>query len=160
MKAAWRCASRRTPKVSCPGSLRHSARRDGSQREPFRFLVRLPCMPHLPMPLDSFALPERRWAIPCASKAMPTDFEIQPPAKTPLTIPEVIDNIWQNVDRDYHVRILAKRLRRIEKDMSGRSFSANCRHSFVMANGARKGHACGVKFTVNVRKYSVEQSLR
>ena len=48
-----------------------------------------------------------------------TDFEIQPPAKTPLTILEVIENIWQNVDRDYHVRILAKRLRRIEKDMSG-----------------------------------------
>jgi len=48
-----------------------------------------------------------------------TDFEIQPPTKTPLTIPQVIENIWQNVDRDYHVRILAKRLRRIEKDMSG-----------------------------------------
>ena len=47
-----------------------------------------------------------------------TDFEIQPPTKTPLTIPQVIENIWQNVDRDYHVRILAKRLRRIEKDMS------------------------------------------
>ena len=48
-----------------------------------------------------------------------TDFEIQPPIKTPLTLPQVIENIWQNVDRDYHVRILAKRLRRIEKDMSG-----------------------------------------
>jgi type I restriction enzyme R subunit len=48
-----------------------------------------------------------------------TDFEIQPPTRTPLTLPQVIENIWQNVDRDYHVRILAKRLRRIEKDMSG-----------------------------------------
>jgi type I restriction enzyme R subunit len=48
-----------------------------------------------------------------------TDFEIEPPTKTPLTLPQVIENIWQNVDRDYHVRILAKRLRRIEKDMSG-----------------------------------------
>ena len=48
-----------------------------------------------------------------------TDFEIQPPTKTPLSIPQVIENIWQNVDRHYHVRILAKRLRRIEKDMSG-----------------------------------------
>lgn len=48
-----------------------------------------------------------------------TDFEIEPPTKTPLTLPEIIENIWQNVDRDYHVRILAKRLRRIEKDMSG-----------------------------------------
>ncbi len=48
-----------------------------------------------------------------------TDFEIQPPVSTALTLPEIIENIWQNVDRDYHVRILAKRLRRIEKDMSG-----------------------------------------
>jgi type I restriction enzyme R subunit len=48
-----------------------------------------------------------------------TDFEIQPPTREPLTIPRLIENIWQNVDRDYHVRILAKRLRRIEKDMSG-----------------------------------------
>jgi type I restriction enzyme R subunit len=48
-----------------------------------------------------------------------TDFEIQPPTKTPLTIPQIIENIWQNVDRGYHVRILVKRLRRTEKDMSG-----------------------------------------
>jgi len=48
-----------------------------------------------------------------------TDFEIQPPTSTPLTLPQIIENIWQNVDRDYHVRVLAKRLRRIEKDMSG-----------------------------------------
>ena len=48
-----------------------------------------------------------------------TDFEIQPPTRAPLTLPEIIENIWQHVDRDYHVRILAKRLRRIEKDMSG-----------------------------------------
>jgi type I restriction enzyme R subunit len=47
-----------------------------------------------------------------------SDFEIEPPGGTALTIPEVIEHIWQNVDRDYHVRILAKRLRRIEKDMS------------------------------------------
>ncbi len=38
-----------------------------------------------------------------------SSFDITPPAKTPLTIPEVIENIWQNADRDYHVRILAKR---------------------------------------------------
>jgi type I restriction enzyme R subunit len=48
-----------------------------------------------------------------------TDFDIQPSTKTPLTLPQVIENIWQNVDRDYHVRILAKCLRWIEKDMSG-----------------------------------------
>ena len=47
-----------------------------------------------------------------------SSFDIEPPAKTPLTLPEVIENIWQNVDRDYHVSILAKRLLRIDKDMS------------------------------------------
>jgi type I restriction enzyme R subunit len=47
-----------------------------------------------------------------------SSFDIEPPVKTPLTLPEVIENIWQNVDRDYHVRILAKRLLRIDKDMN------------------------------------------
>src|ERR1022692_5168392 len=43
-----------------------------------------------------------------------TDFEIQPPTKTPLTLPQVIENIWQNVDRDYHVRILAIRIETVQ----------------------------------------------
>ena len=47
-----------------------------------------------------------------------SSFDIEPPGRTPLTLPEVIENIWQNVDRDYHVRILAKRLLRIDKDMN------------------------------------------
>lgn len=47
-----------------------------------------------------------------------SSFDIEPPGKTPLTLPEVIENIWQNVDRDYHVRILAKRLLRIDKNMN------------------------------------------
>lgn len=47
-----------------------------------------------------------------------SSFDIEPPRQTPLTLPEVIENIWQNVDRDYHVRILAKRLLRIDKDMN------------------------------------------
>src|SRR6266567_1096738 len=45
-----------------------------------------------------------------------SSFAIEPPRGTPLTIPELIESIWQNVDRDYHVRILAKRLLRIDKD--------------------------------------------
>jgi type I restriction enzyme R subunit len=47
-----------------------------------------------------------------------SSFAIEAPRQTPLTLPEVIENIWQNVDRDYHVRILAKRLLRIDKDMN------------------------------------------
>ena len=47
-----------------------------------------------------------------------SNFDIAAPAKTPLTLPEVIEKIWNNVDRDYHVKVLAKRLLRIDKDMS------------------------------------------
>ena len=48
-----------------------------------------------------------------------SNFEIEEPRGNPLTIPEVIENIWQNIDRQYHTNVLVKRLRRIEKDMSG-----------------------------------------
>src|SRR5436190_6228327 len=47
-----------------------------------------------------------------------SSFDIEPPGRTPLTLPQIIENIWQNVDRDYHVRILAKRLLRIDKNMN------------------------------------------
>jgi type I restriction enzyme R subunit len=48
-----------------------------------------------------------------------TDFEVQASLTEPLPIERIIENIYQNVDRDYHVQVLVKRLRRIEKDMSG-----------------------------------------
>ena len=48
-----------------------------------------------------------------------SNFKIEEPRTDPLTITQVIDHIWQNIDRQYHTNILVKRLRRIEKDMSG-----------------------------------------
>lgn len=47
-----------------------------------------------------------------------TDFKIESPEKEPLTIHQVIENIYQNVDRQYYTKVLVKRLRRIEKNMS------------------------------------------
>ncbi len=47
-----------------------------------------------------------------------TDFNIEPPQKEAVSLSQVIENIYHNVDRDYNVRVLVKRLRRIEKDMS------------------------------------------
>jgi len=47
-----------------------------------------------------------------------SSFEIQEPPPNPLTIPEIIENIWQNIDRNYQIKVLGKRLLRIEKDMS------------------------------------------
>jgi len=48
-----------------------------------------------------------------------TDFNIEPPQKEPVPLPQVIENIYQNIDRDYYIRVLVKCLRRIERDMSG-----------------------------------------
>jgi type I restriction enzyme R subunit len=50
-----------------------------------------------------------------------SNFKVEEPRPKPLTLPQVIENIWQNVDRQYHVGVLVKRLRRIEKDMSGKA---------------------------------------
>ena len=47
-----------------------------------------------------------------------SNFEIEEPRAQPLTIVEVIENIWQNIDRQYHIKVLAKRLHRIDKEMS------------------------------------------
>ena len=53
-----------------------------------------------------------------------SNFKIEPPGRDPVSLPQVIENIWQNVDRAYHVNVLVKRLRRIEKDMSGNARTA------------------------------------
>jgi type I restriction enzyme R subunit len=48
-----------------------------------------------------------------------TDFKVELPEKEPLSIQQVIENIYQNIDRDYYIKVLIKRLRRIERAMSG-----------------------------------------
>jgi type I restriction enzyme R subunit len=45
-------------------------------------------------------------------------FQPEPPDKPARTIQEIIEAIWQNRDRAYNVRCLAKRLQRIDKEMS------------------------------------------
>src|SRR5882724_5830580 len=47
-----------------------------------------------------------------------SNFEIEEPRTDPLPIADVIENIWQNIDRNYHIKILVKRLHRIAKEMS------------------------------------------
>jgi type I restriction enzyme R subunit len=44
---------------------------------------------------------------------------IEPAEGDGKTITEIIDEIWANQDRDYNTRRLVKRLRRIDKEMSG-----------------------------------------
>ena len=48
-----------------------------------------------------------------------TAITAEPPQKELKTIIEIIDDIWNNVDRDYNLRRLVKRLHRIDKGMSG-----------------------------------------
>jgi type I restriction enzyme R subunit len=50
-----------------------------------------------------------------------SNFKIETPAGPPLSIAEVIENIYGNVERRYYTNVLVKRLRRIEKDMSAKA---------------------------------------
>lgn len=47
-----------------------------------------------------------------------TDFDISL-QKEAVSLPHVIENIYQNIDREYNIKVLVKRLRRIEKEMGG-----------------------------------------
>jgi type I restriction enzyme R subunit len=46
-------------------------------------------------------------------------FTREPPEKPSRTFEQIIDDIWQNRDREYNVRCLTRRLQRIDKEMSG-----------------------------------------
>ena len=48
-----------------------------------------------------------------------TGITAEMPAQPSRTIAEIIEDIWQNRDRDYNTRCLVKRLQRIDKEMSG-----------------------------------------
>jgi type I restriction enzyme, R subunit len=48
-----------------------------------------------------------------------TSITAEPPETETRPISQIIEDIWQNTDRDYNIRRLVKRLRRIEKQMSG-----------------------------------------
>jgi type I restriction enzyme R subunit len=50
-----------------------------------------------------------------------TAITAEAPDKETRTIAELIEDIWSNRDRDYNIRCLVKRLRRIEKEMSGKA---------------------------------------
>jgi type I restriction enzyme R subunit len=48
-----------------------------------------------------------------------TAFKVEALQKEAVPLAQVIENVWNNVDRDYNVRVLVRRLQRIEKDMGG-----------------------------------------
>jgi type I restriction enzyme R subunit len=53
-----------------------------------------------------------------------TGMTVEPPESDGKTTPEIIDEIWNNHDRDYNVRRLIRRLRRVEKEMAGEAREA------------------------------------
>jgi type I restriction enzyme R subunit len=48
-----------------------------------------------------------------------TAITADPPTGVMRSIPEIIDDIWANRDREYNIRCLTKRLQRIDKEMHG-----------------------------------------
>lgn len=48
-----------------------------------------------------------------------SDFAADAPTPAGKTIPELVEDVWQNRDRDYATRVLVKRFHRIDKEMSG-----------------------------------------
>ncbi len=46
-------------------------------------------------------------------------FKVDPLQAEAIPLAQVIENVWNNVDRDYNIRVLVRRLQRIDKDMSG-----------------------------------------
>lgn len=53
-----------------------------------------------------------------------TDITAEPVESDNKSIAQVIEEIWQNRDREYNTRRLAKRLQRISKSMSGEAYEA------------------------------------
>jgi type I restriction enzyme R subunit len=51
-----------------------------------------------------------------------TDFDVPKPEVQSVETKQVIENIYQNVDREYFTKVLVKRLRRIERDMHGDAY--------------------------------------
>ncbi len=47
-----------------------------------------------------------------------TDFTVEPPSAPTRSIREIIESIYGNRDREYNIKVLVRRLRRIEKDIS------------------------------------------
>ncbi len=66
-------------------------------------------------------------------------FTREPPDTPSRTIQEIIDDIWQNRDREYNARCLVRRLQRIDKEMSG---DARALFAAFIANGDVGKYAC------------------
>ena len=67
-----------------------------------------------------------------------TSITAEPPVREYKTIVQLIEDIWNNRDRDYNVGCLVKRLQRIDKEMSG---EARTLFAGFIPNGDLRGYA-------------------
>jgi type I restriction enzyme, R subunit len=65
----------------------------------------------------------------------------EPPEKELRTIKQIIDDVWENRDRDYNIRRLVRRLQRIDKEMSG---AARELFAAYIPNGDMASYAAGL----------------
>lgn len=86
-----------------------------------------------------------------------TGFEMESHRSTPVSIPEIIERIWDNVERDYNVKRLVGRLRRIEKDMSGEAREQFAR---FIPDGDIGGYAEGLPGAITKRFTETMKLLR
>ncbi|MFY9749139.1 MAG: type I restriction-modification enzyme R subunit C-terminal domain-containing protein, partial [Methanoregula sp.] len=79
-----------------------------------------------------------------------TGITAEPPEKETRSIVQVIKDIWDNRDRDYNVRVLVRRLQRIDKEMSGHArdlFAAYVPQGNLKRYASDLPHAFGQDFT-------------
>ena len=74
-----------------------------------------------------------------------TAITAEPPEKELRTIKQIIDDIWENRDRDYNIRCLVRRLQRIDKEMSG---AARDLFAAYIPNGDMATFAAGLATTL------------
>ncbi len=70
-----------------------------------------------------------------------TAITAEAPLREYLSIAQVIENIWANVDREYNTRCLVKRLQRIDKELSGEARDLFAR---FVPDGDLAGYARGL----------------
>ncbi|HAF25299.1 MAG TPA: restriction endonuclease subunit R, partial [Blastocatellia bacterium] len=74
-----------------------------------------------------------------------TAITAEPPEKELRTIKQIIDDVWENRDRDYNIRCLVRRLQRIDKEMSG---AARELFAAYIPNGDMATFAAGLATTL------------
>jgi type I restriction enzyme R subunit len=74
-----------------------------------------------------------------------TAITAEPPEKELRTIKQIIDDVWENRDRDYNIRCLVRRLQRINKEMSG---AARELFAAYIPNGDMATFAAGLAATL------------